>query len=157
MAEWKRFCCAIDFSEHSRLAMQEAAELTRRFDGQLELVHVHPQPPTTAAIELLSPPPGVAEMATRELRTTLAEWEKEAERIAGRPVRSTVIPGSPADEIVRFARERGTDVVVLGTHDRKRVARVLLGSVAERAVREAPCPVLVVRRRETEPSEARTA
>lgn len=156
MAEWKRFCCAIDFSEHSRFAMQQAAELTRRFEGQLDLLHVHPQPPTTAAIELLATPPDVAEAATRELRTTLAAWEQEAARIAGHSVRSTVIPGIPADEIVRFARDRGIDVVVLGTRDRKGVARVLLGSVAERAVREAPCPVLVVRRRETEPAEAST-
>jgi nucleotide-binding universal stress UspA family protein len=79
----------------------------------------------------------------------MVPWEEEAARIAGRQVRSTVTPGSPADEIVRFARERATDVVVLGSHGRAGLARLLLGSVAERVVREAPCPVLVIRRRET--------
>jgi nucleotide-binding universal stress UspA family protein len=149
MGDWKTFCCGLDFSEDSRLAMQEAAELTRRLDGQLELLHVHPLPPPTVAIEALPASANLLETVLRELRDTMAPWEEEAARIAGRPVRSTVTPGSPADEIVRFARERTTDVVVLGTHGRAGLARLLLGSVAERVVREAPCAVLVIRRRET--------
>jgi universal stress protein A len=147
MAEWKRFCCAIDFSEPSRLAMQDAAELTRRFDGQLELLHVHPPSAPAVAIEPVPAPPDVVQAAVHELRDTMAPWEEEAARIARRPVRSTLSPGSPADEIVRFARERAMDVVVLGTHGRQGLERLLLGSVAERVVREAPCPVIVTRGR----------
>jgi nucleotide-binding universal stress UspA family protein len=147
MAEWKRFCCPIDFSEPSRLAMEEAAELTRRFDGALELLHVHPLPPPTVAIEAAPVFPTALEPEISELRDTLAPWVEEAARIAGRPVDSTVVPGSPADEIVRFARERAIDVVVLGTHGRQGLARLLLGSVAERVAREAPCPVILIRRR----------
>jgi nucleotide-binding universal stress UspA family protein len=148
MAEWKRFCCAIDFSEPSRLAMQEAAELARRFEGELELLYVHPLPPPTVAIEAVPTYPNVLETEVRELRDTMAPWVEDAARIAGRAVGSTVVPGTPADDIVRFARERAIDVVVLGTHGRSGLTRLLLGSVAERVVREAPCPVLVTRRRE---------
>jgi hypothetical protein len=72
MAEWKRFCCAIDFSEPSRLAMRAAAELTRRLDGQLELLHVHPLPPPAVAIEALPPRPDVLETVIRELRDATA-------------------------------------------------------------------------------------
>jgi nucleotide-binding universal stress UspA family protein len=144
--EWKRFCCAIDFSEPSRLAMHAAAELARRFDGELELLHVHP--PSPPAVEVLPSPPPVVEDFTEELRGTMAEWQEEAERTAGRPVRSTVVPGFPADEIARFAREHGIDLVVLGTHGWRGLRRLVLGSVAERATRVSPCPVLVVRRRE---------
>ena len=148
MGEWKRFCCATDLSEASRLAMQHAAELTRRFDAELELLHVHPLPPPAVDIEAIPAAPDLVETAIRELRGALAAWEQEAVRIARRPIRSDVIPGIPADEIARFARERAIDVVVVGTHGRGGLTRLLLGSVAERVAREAPCPVFVVRRRE---------
>jgi nucleotide-binding universal stress UspA family protein len=148
MGEWKRFCCAIDFSEASRLAMQEAAELTRRLDGQLELLHVHPPTPPAVAIEALPATPDVLESVIREIQDTMAQWVEEAARIARRPVRSTINPGSPADEIVRFVRGQALDVVVVGTHGREGLTRLLLGSVAERVVREAPCPVLVIPRRD---------
>ena len=149
MAEWKRFCCAVDFSEPSRVAMREAAELTRRFGGELELVHVHPLPPPAVDLEPEPAAPDILEITLREQREALGPWQEEAARHAGRPVHSTLIPGIAADEIVRFARERAIDVVVIGTHGRKGLARLLLGSVAERVVREAPCAVVVVRPRET--------
>jgi nucleotide-binding universal stress UspA family protein len=147
MAGWKRFCCAVDFSEHSRLAVREAAELTHRFDGELELIHVHPLAPPAVTVEAI-PAIHDVQAAVRELQVTMAPWAEEAGRIAHRPVGSTVSPGLPADEIVRFARERKMDVVVVGTQGRKGLSRLLLGSVAERVVREAPCAVLVVRERE---------
>ena len=55
------------------------------------------------------------------------------------------ISDAPADEIVGYARDEGMDLIVMGTHGRKAVAHLLLGSVAERVVRTAPCPVLTVR------------
>ena len=146
MAGWKSFCCAIDFSEPSRLAMAEAAELTRRLDGQLELLHVHPLPPPAVAIEAVPVSADVMETTIRELGDTMVPWQEDAARIAaGRPVRSTVVPGLAADEIVRFAREHAVDCVVVGSRGRQGLTRLLLGSVAERVVREAPCPVLVIR------------
>lgn len=143
MASWKKLCCAVDFSELSRAAMREAAELARRFDGALELLHVHLPPP--AAGPDFIPPPDFVEIASAELEGTMAAWQEEAERVVGRAVHATVLPGSPAEEIVRFTRERGHDLLVVGTHGRRGVQRLLLGSVAERVVREAPCSVLVVR------------
>jgi universal stress protein A len=146
MAEWKRFCCAVDFSEPSRLAAREAAELVRRYEGELELLHVHPPAPPTVSVEAI-PAMHDVQLAIGELLEQLAPWVEETGRIARRPVRSSVVSGNPADEIVRFARERGTDVLAVGTQ-RKGLARLLLGSVAERVVREAPCAVLVIRGRE---------
>ncbi len=75
----------------------------------------------------------------------VAEWRAEATRASGRPVHSTVLGGNPASEIVGYVRERGFDLLVLATHGRTGLARFVLGSVAERVVREATCPVLVVR------------
>jgi nucleotide-binding universal stress UspA family protein len=128
--------------------MQEAAELTRRFDGQLELVHVHPPSAPAVAIGPVPVPYDVVQTAVQELREMMGPWEEEAARIAKRAVRTTLNPGSPADEIVRYAREQAMDVVVVGTHGRQGLGRLLIGSVAERVVREAPCPVIVIRGRE---------
>lgn len=148
MAEWKRFCCGIDFSDPSRLAMQEGAELARRFDGELELVHVHPLAAPAVDLEATPPQADVMETVLRELRDTLERWQAEAGRIVGRPVHGTVVPGIPADDLVRFASDRRMDVVVLGSHGRKGLTRLLLGSVADRVVREAPCSVVVIRHAE---------
>jgi nucleotide-binding universal stress UspA family protein len=60
-------------------------------------------------------------------------------------VSTAVVSGAPAEEIVRFARERGFDLLVLATHGRAGVRRMVLGSVAEHVVRDATVPVLVVR------------
>ncbi len=138
MAESKRFCCAVDFSHPSRLAMHEAAELARRFGAELELVHTHPLAPPAVDLEAAQPP-DVLDTVLRELRGTLERWQEEAGRIVGRPARGTVVPGIPADDLMRVASDRWVDVVGLGSHGREGLTRLLLGSVAERVVREAPC------------------
>lgn len=148
MAEWSKMCCAIDFSEACRFAMLEAADLANRFHAQLTLVHVYePSPP--GEVDVLAPKEELFEMVSVDLERSLAAWRSEAARRVGASVRSRVRVGDPAEEIVHFAREEGMDLVVLGSHGCKDVGRhVVLGSVAERVVREAPCPVLVIRQKE---------
>jgi nucleotide-binding universal stress UspA family protein len=145
MAGWKRICCAIDFGEPSRLAMLEAAELAGRFGAELWLVHVN-APPVLTATDMLVAPRSIAEMAAVEAERAMVGWRVAAERTAGRPVRTQVLSGDAATEIVQLARQQRFDLVVLATHGRRGLRRVVLGSVAERVVREAPCEVLVVRR-----------
>jgi nucleotide-binding universal stress UspA family protein len=144
MAGWKKLCCAIDFSETSRAAMREATELARRFEAELELLHVHPPQPAPG-LDMSVPPPGFLEQASAELEGMIATWQEEAERAVGRAVSSTVLPGFAADEVLRFVREHRSDLLVVGTHGKRGVQRLLLGSVAERVAREAPCSVLVTR------------
>ncbi len=143
----EKICCATDFSEPSRIAMLEAAELARRLDAELELVHVQ-TPPPTAGTDVLAANVEVAETALAELEKSMAMWRDEAERLVGRAVRSTVRAGDAAGEIVRHAREHGIDLIAVGTHGRTGLRRLVVGSVAERIVREAPCAVVVARRRE---------
>ncbi len=144
MPDWNGICCAVDFSEPSRYAMEQAAELARRFGSELTLVHVH-EPPRAAATDLLTAPVGMADEAGAEIERAMEGWRGDAERLAGRAVRSSILVGPPAAEIARFARERGCDLVVLATHGRTGLKRLVLGSVAEQVVRLAPCPVLVAR------------
>jgi nucleotide-binding universal stress UspA family protein len=147
MAGWKKVCCAVDFSETSHAALREATELARHFGAELDLLHVHP-PPTAAGLDVSVRPLDFVEIASTELERTMATWQEEAERGVGRAVHATVLPGTAAataDEILRFLREHRHDLLVVGTHGRRGVQRFLLGSVAERVAREAPCAVLVIR------------
>jgi nucleotide-binding universal stress UspA family protein len=142
MAVWKKICCPVDFSSVSRTAMQEAAELAWRFGGDLMLVHVDPLP--SLADETLVSRESREQRAV-ELERSLAAWEDEAEPIATTTVGHVLLAGEPAEEIARFAREGGYDVIVMGT--RGRTGGGGLGSVAQAVVREASCTVVVVRGR----------
>jgi nucleotide-binding universal stress UspA family protein len=86
-------------------------------------------------------------------RSMRAHGQKQIDKLvakakaAGARVRGLLLEGTPADRIVRAARSYHTDMIVIGTHGRTGLARVFLGSVAERVVGTAPCPVLTVRGR----------
>jgi universal stress protein A len=143
MMAWKRICCAVDFEVQSRVAMAQAADLATRLDAELTLVHVAVSPPDAASDVLVSSR-GLARVEAEEHEATLARWRADAERLAGRPVSAHVLQGEPVAEIVRHAREGRCDLLVLGTHGRAGMSRLVLGSVAERVARRSPCPVLVV-------------
>ncbi len=140
MAEWKKICAAVDFSAPSRFAMREAADLARRSGAELTLLHVYDAHASSPDV-LLSR----YEQVVARLEDALHEWQLEAERVAGAPVRSVLLVGRTAPEIVQFLSTGGFDLAVTATHGRTGLKRVLLGSVAEHVVRASPCPVLVVR------------
>lgn len=144
MAGWKKICCAVDFSEPSRRAMQEAAELARLMGAELTLLHVYVSPPAVAT-DMLVAPRDLGPIIAQEVEGTITAWRADAERLLGAPVSTHVCPGQPEDEIPRFAAEHGTDLLVIATHGRSGLRRLVLGSVAEAVARRAPCPVLVVR------------
>jgi nucleotide-binding universal stress UspA family protein len=142
MIGWKKICCAVDFESPSRMAMEQAVDLAKRFDAELTLVHVL-LPPLSAESDVLVSSRGIAAEEARRDEQRLAEWRAGAERRLGRPVRSRTLSGDPAGEIVSHVREERYDLVVVGTHGRTGVRRAVLGSVAERIARQSPCPVLV--------------
>ena len=140
---FRSLCVAVDLSEPSREALDQAADLARAVGADLTVAHVVAPPPPVAT-DLLVAPGGVAAEAAREEEAALEAWRAVAEARAGRPVRGRLLTGDPARELVRLASEGGCDLVVMGTHGRTGLRRALLGSVAAAVVREAPCPVLVV-------------
>jgi len=142
MSRWAKIGCAVDFSESSRAALVEAADLAKRCGAELLLIHVSETP--EAALDMPTPEAGRA--GQLELERKLEGWRAEAARLSGGEVSSEVAVGPAADEIARLARDRGADLVVCGSHGRRGLRRLAVGSVAERLVRVAPCPVLVVRR-----------
>ncbi len=143
MPNWKTIACAVDFSETSRAAMEAAADLARGIGAELLLMHVFETP--DAPVDM-PPAPSLLEANRAELSRKLETWKAEAARLSGGRVVAEVVPGPAASEIVRVARERAVDLIVTGTHGRRGLRHMVLGSVAEAVVRMAHCPVLVVRR-----------
>jgi universal stress protein A len=141
----KRILCPTDFSPPAEAAVHAAADLARDSGAELTLVHVYQWP--------IPPLPEVQIVRPELLQDTLSALEQDlaAARAAalekGAPrVDTLLLEGSAWHRIVDAARERGADLVIVGTHGRTGLRHVLLGSVAEKVVRHAPCSVLVVRR-----------
>ena len=137
--------CAIDFSEPSRAAVHVAADLARERNAALELVYVEDRP-LWESEPYLHLPGDVRQRALDAAERELEVWRREAEQRARVHVVTRIVDGSPWEQIVAIANaDPSIDTIVLGTHGRSGVARALIGSVAERVVRHAPCSVLVVR------------
>ncbi|MBN9518079.1 universal stress protein [bacterium] len=127
-----------DFSERSGYALQLASALARDYHARLILLHVVPRPPVVFGSEGLLP-------ESQDLR---AEAREQLDGLLvpgeGLLAERRVMEGDPVAVILHVARETPADLVVLGTHGRTGLGRLLMGSVAEQVVRLAPCPVLTV-------------
>jgi len=138
-----RIVIATDFAESAERALDYAVELARMQGAELILLHVFavlPAYPEMASAQL-------AAIFEEQRRWVEDELEQRAQRAraTGVLMRPLVRTGSPAAMIAQTAQEEGADMVVVGTHGRSGLDRLMLGSVAERTVRIAPCPVLVVK------------
>ena len=117
-----------DFSSYSNQAYFHAVALAENHGAQLTILYVY------------------NEAGGEEEQTY---WQKQLEQIRpvdpNIPVEHVFLRGDPASQIVRYARESGADLIVMGTHGRTGLERLLMGSVAEKVMREAACSVLVVK------------
>lgn len=145
-ADWKRICCPIDFSDASHAAMEVAADLARKNAASLVLLHAYPIPGYTFPDGSVVASPRMMQEIADQAQKHLEDWRLEAEKIVGAPrVRTEKAIGEPAAEILSFAKSSGQELLVLGTHGRTGLEHALMGSVAERVLRKAHCPVLTVR------------
>jgi len=133
-----------DFGPAADAAFVYAKELAQRFGARLSLLHVVTDPSAmgTWTPELYVPAPqetreGFLRAAREKLQQALSVEERERFSVT-----NEVRIGSAADTIQELAREQHVDLIVMGTHGRRGLAHMFLGSVAERVVRGAPCPVL---------------
>lgn len=136
-----------DFSDHSAEALKVAAALSRAFDAPLCLLAVY-QPIAVPIIEgaILPLAVDIGDEVAR-LNTQLQEAERAANAAGAVQVSSTLRQGAPYEQIIAEAAASDSDVIVMGTHGRTGLSHMLLGSVAEKVVRQAPCAVLTVRAR----------
>lgn len=144
----KRLLVPVDFSEASRHALQLGADLAARFEAELDVVHVVPHVTAVEGAEILVEAEGASKLPFERWTRTRATEDLEAFMSRTRALPSVtkhVELGDPGRTICRLAEEGGYDLVAMGTHGRQGVERWMMGSVAERVAREAPCPVLTTR------------
>ncbi len=142
----KKILCCTDFSDNSEPAVRTAVDYAKAFDASFILAHI---------VDSWAGFPAYSEGIPVDVRNVVRDLEETAkeklENLAGElsakigkiSTRSKV--GIPAEEIIRVAKEESADLIVLGTHGWTGLRHILLGSVAERVLRGAHCPVLVVR------------
>jgi nucleotide-binding universal stress UspA family protein len=128
-----------DFSENSEFAFRVASSLARDYNARLILLHVISPP-----MVIYAGGPVPAEMCADidEIKEKLRQLEGHTHGVR---VESQVLEGDPVNMILRAAEETHSDVIVMGTHGRTALTRLLLGSVAESVIRKAPCPVLTAK------------
>jgi nucleotide-binding universal stress UspA family protein len=142
----KQILCPVDFSDFSDYAMRYAALLAQKFEARLTLLHVVAPILVPLPGDALVPPMRQADLADiadacRERLTRTAGDLAEK----GMAVACQVTSGVPYLEILRMAEELHADMIVMGTHGRSGLVHLMIGSVAERVVRKAPCAVLTVK------------
>lgn len=143
--EIRNILVPVDFSETSGKALRFALGLAEKWKATVHLLNVVPVPAyppvvMVGSFDTTRFEAGLREEAERQLKELAGP---HGQRIAG----TRVVAGEPFWEICRAAEERRSDLIVMGSHGRTGMAHVLLGSVAERVVRHASCPVLVVNRK----------
>jgi nucleotide-binding universal stress UspA family protein len=147
---FSRILVPTDFSPSAEAAWDLAQRLAISTGAELVLLHVLVQAPLYSESPFSGPRLREVYESAREWATKkLEQWADEA-RAAGLVVRVEARAGVPYQDILTMARSAGIDVIVLGTRGRGGVERALLGSVADRVIRLAPCPVLSVRSVEAE-------
>ncbi|MDR3402339.1 MAG: universal stress protein [Chthoniobacter sp.] len=134
----------LDFSELSLKALHYAVPFAQQFHAKLTLVHVVELQAYTPELPY---PPAMPPYKAEEIEKALEEV-RDANVPAGVPVEVVACYDFAADAVVQVARERKADLIITATHGRTGLKHLLIGSTAEKIVRLAPCPVLVVREKE---------
>ena len=153
MIRLKQILVATDFSEASDVALNYGRALARTFGSSLHLLHVMENP-------FMRSSPAEPHQLKTATATRLGQRLTDDDRAAFHADAVLEISDNPAEEIIKYARAHNINLIVMGTRGRGAMAQVLMGSVAERDVRTAPCPVLTVKHPEREflePDEARAA
>jgi nucleotide-binding universal stress UspA family protein len=151
MLDIKKILVPTDFSEFGEQALLYGCELAKKFDAELHLLNV-----VQDAVAMF-PEPNMMGTSMNDLVSDMQHLaQKQLEEMPGLPgtedlkvVRETCI-GPAFLEIVRYAKKSDINLIVIGTHGRSGIKHMLLGSVAEKVVRKAPCPVLTVSHPERE-------
>lgn len=138
-----------DGSEGAEAALDHAIDHAERYDASLHVLYVIEE--TIPAMQAGAP--DVLEALEERGEEVVAEARERALEAGVRSVQASVATGSPYRQILHYVDESGIDLIVMGTHGRRGIDRYLLGSVAEKVVRTAECPVLTARSVEEEEEE----
>ncbi len=154
MLEIKRIVCPVDFSEFSATAFEYAHSLARHYNAKLFIQHVA-EPFISISPRYVSQPV-IDQVYAQQVADAEENIREMTKRRSLNDVEHEVIleRGAAADSILEFAAAEKMDLIAMGTHGKRGLDRLVLGSVTERVLRKAPCPVLVVPRPAQEAAKA---
>ena len=139
----KNILVATDFSQDADRALEAAIELAQQAEGRVTLLHVQPM-----GSYMLPPPLDVVTIPADDTQLAAADQALAARaarvRDARVPVEQRALLGASHEGIIEAAKSMGADLIVIGSHGAGALATALIGSVASRVIRHAPCPVLVI-------------
>lgn len=144
MTPFRSILVAVDFSEHSDAAVESAIELAKKLDAEVHVVHAFElRIPMVTPYEVAIPEPYIEDSRN----AAKAQLEREAKKVsdAGLTVHAHLAEMPPASAISHTAERVGADLIVMGTRGHTGLKHLVLGSVAERTLRLAPCSVLTVK------------
>lgn len=144
MNAFHRILVPTDFSDAAQAATHIASDLSRRFEAPLTIVYVFERTVYPLPDDVLFTSEQLGRMFA-EFNQLLASAQRQALDAGATAVTTRLLHGWAPEEVTRFASEEGFDLIVMGTHGRRGIKHLVLGSVAERVVRTAHCPVLTVR------------
>jgi universal stress protein A len=157
MSGYQTFVVPYDFSEHARAALDVAADLAGRLGADLHLVHVLEVPVLyTYGLGTPPAPPIIPPYDISEFRKGAMESLQQIAADADAPgvIKPHVVEGANVAEAIRVsAEDLAADLIIMGTRGRTGLAHVILGSVTERTLRSAACPVLTVRAKKEEAAD----
>ena len=139
---WKKILGPVDFSVTSESALRFASTLARDLGAELTLLHVRTIPGSSIPEGMFEPASELTHDSSAPTDQPLASWKTVAEKHGARHVEALTSVGDPADEITALARRGAFDAIVIATHGRTGLKHAILGSVAEKVVRLAPCVVV---------------
>ncbi len=144
MIALKNILVPTDFSETSEVAVTYAKALAEAFGATIHVLHVLEDPASYLPAEALEALPSFWKDLERDARKRLDQVlvGPEAQKL---DIRRVARMGPTFVEIINYAKDHAIDLIIMGTHGRGPIKHMLLGSVAEKVVRKAPCPVLTVR------------
>ena len=140
----QKIVCALDLSEHSKTVADYASSLAKATGASIVAVYAAP---TLTQYTGFHVPPNTIDSFVGEIVTGAEKAMQQfvAENFEGVEAKAEVVVGYAAEEIISIAEKEGADMIIMGTHGRKGIDRILFGSVAEKVVKNSPVPVLTIR------------
>ena len=144
MKTFKKIICALDLSQHSALVAEYATAMAKAFDAEITVVYAAPA--LTQYVGFHVPPSSIENFVGEIIagaEKTMQEFVEE--HFKGVKASGIVVNGYAAEEILNMVQKVNADVIIMGTHGRKGIDRILFGSVAEKVVKSSPIPVMTIR------------
>ncbi len=141
---FKKILCPVDFSEFTDEILEYALDIAKKYGAELHLIHIIPNLNYFTPYESFFTPENLI-VVEKNMETEVNKDFDDLMKKINVPAVKIIKNGAAFVEIINYARSESMDLIIIGTHGRSGLEHILIGSVAERVIRKAPCPVLTVR------------